>query len=55
MVRAEDRCLLTVSADYVFLLKTLHIQHLGDFFLIQAVVLSFTSNVVATAIAALCY
>ena len=23
----------SVSADYVFLLKTLHIQHLGDFFL----------------------
>ena len=45
----------SVSADYVFLLKTLHIQHLGDFFLIQAAVLSFTSNFVATAIAALCY
>ena len=34
----------SVSADYVFLLKTLHIQHLGDFFFIQAAVLSFTSN-----------
>ena len=46
----------SVSADYVFLLKTLHIQHLGVFvFLIQAAVLSFTSNFVATAIAALCY
>ena len=45
----------SVSADYVFLLKELHIQHLGDFFLIQAAVLSFTSNFVATAIAALCY